>query len=79
MKIKLTKLKELEDALNPNNIPEGEVIIRETNELTFKLPTIGERFYIGGGWSTSGVTEIISENIFKTYSSIYKWEILGEK
>jgi len=78
MKIKLTKLKELEDALNPNNIPEGQVIIREISELMFEPPKVNKRFYIGEGWSTSGVQEITSENTFKTYSSIYKWEILEE-
>ncbi len=75
MKVKLTKLSELEDALHPNNIETGYTTIRNINEIYFKPPTLGERFYIGD-FSTSGVQEIIDDNTFKTYSSIYKWEII---
>lgn len=70
--IKITKLKELPDALHPNNIQEGF----EKVGIMLKEPTIGERFYVGGSWSTSGVQEIIDSNTFKTYSSIYKWEVI---
>ena len=44
MKIKLTKLSELEDALHPNNIEVGYELIREVNENRFKEPQLGERF-----------------------------------
>jgi hypothetical protein len=76
MTIKLTKLKELEDALHPNNIEEGNITIRNIHKDFFTPPTLGERFYIGGGYSTSGVQEILSENTFRTYNSIYHWQIL---
>lgn len=75
MRIKLTKLKELENALHPNNIEVGYETIREVSKEFFKEPTIGERFNIGS-FSTSGVVEIIDANTFVTYSSVYRWEII---
>jgi hypothetical protein len=73
MKIKLTKLTELEDALHPNNIEEGYETIRDVEEKYFEEPQIGRRFNVGR-FSTSGVQEIIDKNTFRTYSSIYRWE-----
>jgi hypothetical protein len=75
MKVKITKLKELEDAYHPNNIEEGYTIIKETFSEYFREPVIGESFWIGS-FGTSVVTEILSENTFKTLNSIYQWEIL---
>ena len=75
MKVKLTKIKELPDALHPNNIEEGYETIRVVSEENFRPPTLGERFWVGF-FSTSGVVEIIDEKTFKTYSSIYQWEIV---
>lgn len=77
MKIKLTKLAELEDALYPNNIETGYETIREVNEQYFEKPQVGRRFNVGT-FSTSGVQQIIGDNTFKTYSSIYRWEIITE-
>lgn len=68
MKIKLIKIQELEDALHPNNIKEGF----EIEGILYKEPTIGESFYVNNYWSTSAVKEIIDNDTFKTYSSIYK-------
>ena len=80
MKIKITKLKELPNAVHPHNIGEGFSLIGNIPNSYFKIPTIGERFGIGlttqGFWSTSGVREIIDEFTFKTYNSIYKYEII---
>lgn len=76
MKVRITKLEELTDALNPNNIAVGFEREVEVNEDYFKHPAVGERFYVGHNWSTSGVQEILSDNTFKTYSSVYKWEIV---
>lgn len=73
MKIKIKKIKELEDALHPNNIKEGFEITRNVDEKYFKEPQLGKRFWVGT-FSTSGVQEIINENTFRTYSSIYHWE-----
>lgn len=83
MKVILTKLKELEDALHPNNIEEGAVVVGQIPKRYFKPPTLNERFNAGvvpsgGLWTTSGVQEIIDENTFRTYSSIYKWETSEE-
>ena len=76
MKIKLTKLTELPDALHPNNIPEGFVKIFDIPGDYFKPPELNERFYASLTFSTSGVQEIIDAKTFKTYSSIYQWEII---
>jgi hypothetical protein len=77
MKVRIQKLEELKDALHPNNIPTGYDVIRETPKEYFRPPTVGERFNVGF-FSSSGVTEILSEDTFKTHSSIYKWEIIEE-
>ena len=76
MKVKLTKLAELEDALHPNNIETGYKAILEVDEKYFEEPQIGRRFNVGS-FSTSGVQEIIDKNTFKTYSSIYRWEVIS--
>jgi len=78
MRVKLTKLTELPDALNPNNIDEGYTEIHNCPDAYFRPPTVDERFAPSSWWSTSGVQEIINENTFRTYSSIYEWEILKE-
>ena len=75
IKIGIKKVKELEDAVHPNNIDEGYETIREINELYFKEPTVGERFRAGTLW-TSEVQEVIDSKTFKTYNSIYVWEII---
>ena len=76
MKVKLTKLSELEDALHPNNIETGYETIREVDEKYFEEPQIGRRFNVGT-FSTSGVQEIIDKNTFRTYSSIYRWDVVS--
>jgi len=78
MKIKITKLEELPDALHPNNISVGYETIREVYEDYFKEPCVDYRFNVGS-FSTSRVTEIIDEHTFKTLSSIYKWEIVEDE
>ena len=71
--IKLTKIKELEDALHPNNIEENWSETFLIPSIWFNPPTIGERFKLGS-FNTSGVQKIIDENTFETYSIVYKWE-----
>ncbi|MCG9971019.1 hypothetical protein [Christiangramia crocea] len=75
--IKIKKLKEAESPLHPNNIEEGFEKIGQIPDNYFRYPTVGERFWISLSWSTSGVQEIIDENTFKTYNSIYHWEIIS--
>lgn len=75
MKVRIIKLKELENALHPNNIAEGFDKTYGVNKDYFEVPQLGRRFNIGS-FSTSGVQEIIDENTFKTYSSIYRWEVI---
>ena len=75
MKIKITKLKELEDARHPNNIEEGFETIQIVDENSFWEPKIGYRFNVGN-FSSSKVVEIIDGYTFKTSSSIYRWEIV---
>lgn len=71
IKIKLVKIKEVEDALHPNNIKEGyEKIGYMQNE-----PRIGECFWvytISSYFHTSTIQEIIDKDTFKTLNSIYK-------
>ena len=76
-RIKLTKIEELKDALHPNNIPVNREYVGEMLEE----PTIGHRFNVYGsnGCSTSGVVELLENNKFKTYSSIYQIEYLTEE
>lgn len=75
MKIKLTKLSELKDALHPNNIETGFETVEDVYGDYFEAPQVGRRFNVGF-FSTSGVQEILTENSFRTYNSIYRWEIL---
>lgn len=80
MKIKITKLKEVENPRHPNNIEEGY-----TRVGTFiNPPEIGQRFGLSGRsfgdyWSTSPVQEIIDENTFRTLNSVYRWEVFVEE
>jgi len=74
--VEIEKLEELKDALHFSNIRVGFKNSYFMIKQWFKVPMIGERFCIGS-FSTSGVTEIIDEQTFKTYSSIYRWKIIG--
>ena len=68
----LTKL--TDDYFNgnhPNFINEGHI----EKAVVKSLPTVGERFYFGFGFSTSIVKEPLNkEGIFKTTYSTYKLE-----
>ena len=75
MLVRVTKIKDLEDALHPNNIAEGF-----TKEGEFiSTPTLGEPLWVGLRWRTSPVKDILPDNTFKTYNSIYKWELVEPK
>lgn len=79
--VKLTKLREADNPLFPNNIEEGYTIIRSVYAHEFHEPEVGESFYLyeynsGGMFSTSTVQEIIDSNTFRTHNSIYRWEII---
>lgn len=75
MKIKITKIRELENALHPNNIEVGSERIKEMPDELFRRPQVGLPFY-AGMFRTSVVQEIIDNNTFKTHNSVYRWEIL---
>ena len=77
MKVRITKLEELTDALNPNNIPSGFTETFDVRESNFEPPQLNKRFWVGR-FSTSGVQEILDPNTFKTFNSIYRWEIIDE-
>jgi hypothetical protein len=68
--ITLIKLKELEDAKHPNNIPEGH----KTRGWLMVEPEIGKRFQVNSFWSTSPVTALLENDTFKTLNSLYKIE-----
>ena len=73
--IKLTKIKELPDAVVPNNIEEGYMKILYLPEDFIIEPKVGEALYFHN-YRTSVVTEILSKNSFKTLNSIYEWEAI---
>lgn len=86
--IKITKLSESENPLYPNNIEEGYTKNIMMVKENFLEPTVGSRFNLVGidansrkpiYFSTSDIQEILTENTFRTYNSIYKWEILKNK
>lgn len=69
----LTKIKEVDKPLTPNNIAEGfkkrgfievEPIVGSILLITTKLTY----------FHTSTIVEIINANTFRTYNSIYHWE-----
>lgn len=72
--IRLIKLSESESPLHPNNIPIGYV--KEGEKLA--SPKVGECFWVGSGWRTSTVQEILSEDTFRTHNSIYKIESIAQ-
>jgi hypothetical protein len=74
--IKIKKLKESDNPLHPNNIAEGFEKVSQIPDNWFRPPTVGERFWTSLTWSTSGVQEIIDKNTFRTYNSIYHWEVI---
>jgi len=74
--VKIKKLKEADNPLHPNNIDEGYVRSDGMDESFYKEPTVGQRFYVGFGFSTSAVQEILSKDTFRTYNSIYKFEVI---
>lgn len=70
MLIRLTKIKEREDAKHPRNISVGF----EKYGIMVSEPEVGETFWIGTSFRTSPVTRIIDENTFETMNSIYHIE-----
>ena len=70
--VKVTKLKEADKPLHPDNI---EVGYERTGQYS-KPPQVGERFFVGYGWATSTVQEILTANTFRTHNSVYKWEVI---
>lgn len=76
-KVIITKLSDdVFNGFHPNGIDKGYQKVGTIENL----PIIGERFKIigegiGSGLLTSCVTEIISENIFKTENSTYKLDL----
>ena len=59
---------------HPNGINEGYV----TQGIVKGKPVIGERYYVGVGFSTSIVTNIISKTMFKTLYSTYRIEYINK-
>jgi len=74
MEVKLTKLSEAPQPRHPNNIEVGFVRVFNVPQDFFRPPTVGERFNLYG-FSTSVVQEILDDNTFRTFNSIYKWNV----
>ncbi len=73
LKVKLTKISDdYFKGNHPNGIYKGYI----KEGYTPKLPTIGERFYVGAFSTSLVIKELNQENIFKTTYSTYKLEIL---
>lgn len=71
MKVTLTKIGDNESAPNPNPRENGK-----TWEGAFReLPQVGKHFWVGVGYKTSKVQEILPDNKFRTYNSIYQYQI----
>lgn len=73
--VRLTKISDCENPLYVNHIQPGYI----KEGIVHEDPKVGQSFEIGGYWSTSTVTEILSDNTFKTRNSIYKWEVIEFK
>jgi len=69
--VRLTKISESNNPLYPGNIADGHI---EEGEF-IAAPKVGESFWVGLGWRTSTVQEILPDNKFRTHNSIYKFEI----
>lgn len=68
-KIRVTKIKEVDHS----TIQVGEVF----EGYLISPPEVGKPFFVNGTENklrTSLVQEILTENTFRTYNSIYKWE-----
>lgn len=68
IQIKLTRIS---GEQSKNLIPIGSIVVGDC----YDRPTVGEPFYVGM-WATTKVTEVLSEDTFKTSNSVYKWEEL---
>ena len=73
--VKITKIQEAEKPLHPNHIQIG---YERTGQYSGRPPQVGEGFFVGYGWATSTVQEIIDEKTFRTHNSVYEWEIINE-
>lgn len=73
MRVKITKLANIDNPLKPSGFPVGFTRIGKS----YGKPVVGECFHIGG-FRTSTVQEILDDNDFKTHNSIYKWEEFEE-
>lgn len=78
--VQIYKMKDLEDAqrhskVEPKNVYTGTFL---------NMPSVGSSFHIGAiseepklrGLHTSKVTEIVSNNVFKTRHSLYYWTLV---
>lgn len=77
-KVRLTKITDCENPKYPKNIEDGYIVEGKfQNE-----PKVGESFVLYSKYhslfKTSIVTEILSDNTFKTMNSIYKWTIQND-
>jgi hypothetical protein len=74
--IRLTKLEHGENPKYSADHPRNVKIGFSIDGIMMRPVTVGDSFYVGRNWATSVVQEILSENIFKTMNSTYKWEVI---
>lgn len=72
--IRVTKIRNVDEPYHKNSDFGESKPFHEG--VYFGDPVIGERFNALGAISTSPVAKIISENIFETLNSVYKWEFI---
>jgi hypothetical protein len=69
--IKLTKLSGGSDSFKVNDYKIGRIV----GGVFPIVPTVGKPFFIEN-CRTGLVQEILSPNTFRTYNSVYKWEVV---
>lgn len=84
-KILLTKIEELPDAEVPNNIPTNDFRVGITENLPVKNHCFSlycssapnsNKIEIRRSFRTSPVQEVLDNNTFKTFNSIYEYKVL---
>jgi hypothetical protein len=72
MHIKLTKIKENPDGKYSASVAIGKEMIGDF----VGEPVVGKSFVIPGVVKTSPILEVLDNNTFKTYNSVYRYEFL---
>lgn len=72
MKIKLTKIEPNPDGKYKDSRPVGDEHIGEF----VADPVVGKSFFVGAMYRTSPVVEVLPDNKFRTYNSVYLYQFI---